>query len=147
MAEMPPPGVRGSKKATLKSVAGAACTVAASGAGDPSARLKSFAESCNRAAKLGAKGSVFAGSVGEGDPHKEHAFHVEANHCYRVYAAFEATDAIVALRDSAGDTVSESPSGASPDTGASCFRVADDVTVVVSAGTGKGRYAAQVWGD
>lgn len=54
-------------------------------------------------------------------------------------------DAVLALRDSAGDMVAESPSAALPADGTICFTASDEVTLLVGIGAGKGAYAAQVW--
>jgi hypothetical protein len=56
-------------------------------------------------------------------------------------------DAVLVMRDSAGDMVVESPAGALPEDGAVCFTAADEVTLMVGIGAGKGSYAAQVWSD
>ena len=51
------------------------------------------------------------------------------------------------MRDSAGDVVAESPGAALPEDGAECFTSADEITLMVGIGTGKGAYAMQVWSD
>jgi hypothetical protein len=65
-----------------------------------------------------------------------------------VFAADENVhDAVVVMRDSAGDMVAESAGAALPEDGAVCFTAADEVTLMVGIGAGKGAYAAQVWSD
>ena len=47
----------------------------------------------------------------------------------------------------AGDIVAEAPAPAVPAQGAMCFQASDDLTIAVSVGSGKGAWAAQLWGD
>ena len=150
MAKMPPPGVVGSKKATVKlDAALGACTGALNAqAKDPSAQLKKLGDAC-ASSKMKPVGAAMRGSQGDKDAHQENKFHAEASHCYRVYVATDEAvkEAIVVMRDSAGDIVAESPAPAIPENGAACFTTADDVTLLVGVGSGKGSWSAQVWSN
>ena len=151
MAKMPPPGVVGSKKATVKLDATlGACTGALNAqAKDPSAQLKKLGDVCAASSKMKPVGAVMRGSQSDKDAHQENKFHAESGHCYRVYLATDEAvkEAIVVMRDSAGDIVAESPAPAIPENGAACFTAADDVTLLVGVGSGKGAWSAQVWSD
>lgn len=74
---------------------------------------------------------------------------MEANKCYRIVFATDENvhDAVVVMRDSAGDVVAESAGAALPEDGAVCFKASDEVTLLVGVGSGKGAYAAQVWSN
>jgi hypothetical protein len=151
MATMPPPGVAGSKKAKRRPDAAlAACGGAAKPqAKDPAEHVKKIGEACASASKMKPMGAILRGQQGDKDAHQENKFRAEANHCYRLYFAGDEAvkDVVLLLRDSAGDVVAESPGPAVPEDGAACFTAADDVSVLVSIGSGKGAWAAQVWSD
>ena len=152
MAQMPPPGAAGSKKAKKKSdgnlfsCGGGAKPVAK----DPADLVKRLGESCAAASKMKPMGAAFKGTQSDKDAHAEHKFRVEANKCYRVYFATDegVKDAVALVRDSAGDMVADSNGNAAiPHDGAMCFTQADEVTLLIGVGSGKGAYAAQVWSD
>lgn len=151
MAAMPPPGVAGSKKAKKKTdgalfaCGGGARPVAK----DPAELVKRLGEACASAAKMKPAGAMLRAQQADKDAHQEHKVRVEANRCYRVvFAADEnVKDAVLVMRDSAGDIVAESAGAALPDDGAICFTAADEITLLVGIGAGKGAYAAQVWSD
>jgi hypothetical protein len=151
LAAMPPPGVAGSKKAKKKTDG----TLYACGGGakptakDPADLVKRLGEACATTAKMKPVGAMIRATQADRDAHHEHKVRVEANRCYRVvFAADESVhDAVVVMRDSAGDIVAESPGAALPEDGAMCFTAADEVTLLVAIGAGKGAYAAQVWSD
>jgi hypothetical protein len=151
MAVMPPPGVLGSKKAKRRhDVQLTGCAIASRAAArDPADAVKRIGEGCAAASRMKPASTIFGGQQGERDPHQEHRFHAEANHCYRVYAVAEETvrDLVVVLRDSSGDVVAEAPAPAVPEDGAVCFTSSDDVAIGVGVGSGKGAWAAQVWSD
>ena len=151
MASMPPPGVAGSKKAKRKpDGALASCSGAAKAqAKDPADLVKRLGESCAAASKMKPVSAMLRGQQSDRDPHQENKFRAEANHCYRVYVAGDESvkDVVVVLRDSAGDIVAEAPGPAAPEDGAVCFTAADEVALLVGIGSGKGAWAAQVWGD
>lgn len=151
MATMPPPGVAGSKKAKKKSDGALfACGGGAKPtAKDPADLVKRVGEGCAAAAKMKPLGAVLRGTQADKDAHQEHKVRVEANKCYRVYFATDegAKDAVVVMRDSAGDVVAESPAVAMPDDGAVCFTSADEVSLLVAIGAGKATYALQVWAE
>lgn len=151
MAQMPPPGVAGSKKGKRRpdpALASCAAAVPLTGA-DPAALVKRAGEACAAAAKAKPASAVLKGQQRGEDAHQEQRFRAEANHCYRVYFASDdaAKDVVVSLRDSAGDVVAEAPAPAVPADGTFCFSTADEVTLLIGVGSGKGAWAAQVWGD
>lgn len=152
LASMPPPGVAGSKKATKKTDGALfSCGGGLRPAGkDPGEVVKRAGEGCAAATKMKplATGS-FRGQQADKDTHQEHKLRVDANKCYRVYFATDdgVQDAVLVVRDSAGDSVVESPNVAAPDDGAICFTTADEVTLLVGIGSGRGAYALQVWSD
>jgi hypothetical protein len=151
LAPMPPPGVAGSKKAKKKTDAALyACGGGAKpSAKDPAALVKQLGEACATTAKMKPVGAMIRAQQADRDAHQEHKVRVEANKCYRVVFATEENvkDAVVVMRDSAGDVVAESPGAALPEDGAVCFTSSDEVTLLIGIGTGKGAYAAQVWSD
>jgi hypothetical protein len=151
LAAMPPAGVTGSKKAkkmsdpALFTCGGGAKPVAK----DPADLVKRLGESCASAAKMKPVGPMIRAQQADRDAHQEHKVRVEANKCYRVVFATDENvhDAVVVMRDSAGDMVGESAGAALPEDGAMCFTTADEVTLLIGIGAGKGAYAAQVWSD
>lgn len=151
MAPMPPPGVAGSKKAKKK--ADGALFACGGGARpiakDPAELVKRLGEACASVSKMKPVGAMIRGQQADRDAHQEHKLAVQAGKCYRiVFAADEnVKDAVLVMRDSAGDIVAESPGAALPEDGALCFTSADAVTLMVGIGAGKGGYAAQVWSD
>jgi hypothetical protein len=151
LAAMPPPGVAGSKKAKKKEDGALfACGGGAKPtAKDPADLVKRLGASCAAAAKMKPVGAMIRGQQADRDAHQEYKLRVEANKCYRVvFAADENVhDAVVVMRDSAGDIVGASAGAALPEDGALCFTTADEVTLMVGVGAGKGSYAAQVWSD
>jgi hypothetical protein len=94
-------------------------------------------------------GVSFRGRQSDSERHHEHRFRVEAGRCYRIYFAVDmgVRDAVTILRDSSGDRIAESPRVGLPSDGAVCFTEADEVTLLVAVGAGKGAYAAEVWSD
>lgn len=151
IAIMPPSGVAGSKKAQKKTTSGLfACGGGATAtAKDPADKVKRLGESCAAVAKLTRASAMIRSQQGDQDAHQEHKLRVEAQKCYRVVFATEETvqDAVVMMRDSAGDVVGDSAGSALPDDGVLCFSTADEVTLMVAIGAGKGAYALQVWSD
>lgn len=151
MAAVPPPGVAGSKKGKVKDdPALTECGGKESPrAKDPAALVKRVGDGCAAPSKMKAIGAPLRGTQADKDPHQESKFHVEGNHCYRVYFAVEegVKDAVLTLRDSNGDVITSAPGPAAPQYGAVCFGSADDVTLSVGIGAGKGAWAAQVWGN
>ncbi|HVJ94398.1 MAG TPA: hypothetical protein VM580_31635 [Labilithrix sp.] len=149
MAPMPPPGVAGSKKAKRRSDGAlASCGgVPAAKAKDPADLVKKLGDGCAAASKMKPVGPMLRGQQADKDAHQENKLRVEANRCYRVYFAGDESvkDLVVVLRDSAGDIVAEAPGPALPSDGEVCFTTADEVSMLVSVGSGKGAWAAQVW--
>jgi hypothetical protein len=151
LAAMPPAGVAGSKKGKKKSDASLyACGGGAKpSAKDPADLVKRLGESCATAAKMKPVGAMIRAQQADRDAHQEHKVRVEANKCYRVVFATDENvkDAVVVMRDSAGDIVAESPGAALPEDGSVCFTASDEVTLMIGIGAGKGAYAAQVWSN
>ena len=151
LAAMPPAGVTGSKKGKKKSdpalfsCGGGARPIAK----DPADLVKRLGDSCAAAAKMKPVGAMIRAQQADRDAHQEHKLRVEANKCYRVVFATDDNvhDAVVIMRDSAGDVVAESAGAALPEDGVVCFTTTDEVTLLVGIGAGKGAYAAQVWSD
>jgi hypothetical protein len=94
------------------------------------------------------KGSQKASGLPQSFP-----FHADANRCYRVYGVADSgiKDLDLLVKDStgavAGEDSTDDPTPVVQEDGAVCFKAADDATVVVSIGAGKGGYAIQLWGD
>jgi hypothetical protein len=158
MAVMPPPGTAGSKRAKLRADGAlAACASALPTPASPRAsrgkdlveQVKRIGEACASASKMKPASGPMRGQQGDKEPSQEQKFHAEANHCYRVYFVADdaVKDVVVVLRDSAGDIIAESAGPAVPEGGAACFTTSDDVAVLIGVGSGKGAWAAQVWGD
>lgn len=149
LAAMPPAGVAGSRKARKTTDASLyACGGGAKpSAKDPAELVKRLGEACAVAAKMKPAGPMIRAQQADRDAHQEHKVRVEANRCYRVVFATDENvkDAVVVMRDSAGDVVAESAGAALPEDGAVCFTSSDEVTLMIGIGTGKGAYAAQVW--
>ena len=151
MSSVPPPGVAGSKKGKLKEDA----ALAECGgkepphAKDPAALVKKIGEACAASSKMKPVGAALKGTQADRDPHQDSKFHVEANHCYRVYFATDDSvkDAVITLRDGAGDVITSSPGPAAPQNGAFCFTTADDITLTLGIGASKGAWPPQVWGN
>jgi hypothetical protein len=141
-APMPEPGVKGSRKATLKPT-DASCLADATKS-DLKARLDAVA-GCDKG--LSGKMPPFEGAAGEGDAAVSTTFRAEKGHCYRVYVTHNLDSLVVVLTDSAGAQVAESPAVATPEHARACFVDADTVTVSVAGGRGKGRFALQVVQD
>jgi len=148
---MPPPGVAGSKKARRRPDAALyACGGGAKPtAKDPADLVKRVGEACAAASKMKPLGAAIRGTQADKDAHQEQKVKVDANKCYRVYFAADENvkDAVVVLRDSAGDVVGESAGVALPADGAVCFTAADELTLLVGIGAGRGAYAVQVWSE
>lgn len=151
MASMPPAGVAGSKKGKTKTDprlyacgAGAKATTK-----DPSELVKRAGEGCASASKMKPVGAPIRGQQGDKDPSQEQKLRVQAGKCYRVYFASDTNvkDAVLVMRDSNGDIVAESAGFALPEDGAVCFETADEVSLLLATGAGKGSYVAQVWSE
>lgn len=146
---MPPPGVATSKKANVtRDTSLATCLSVTSATNDgPTARVRKIAEGCAAASGMTALGPPVEGKQADKDRAAEQPLHADANRCYRVYVATDPSirDAVVVARDSTGAVVATSAGAALPEDGAMCFTSADEVTILVSVGSGEGRYATQAW--
>lgn len=150
-AEMPAPGVRGSTKAKVKQDPSfEACYRTIKGKGtDLAADATRLGQACAGATKSKQVGAPFRGKLEDSAGHQEFKFRAEANHCYRIYSASSAdiVDLAIAMRDSKGDMVVDASTDVVPRDGAVCFTEADEVTLLVSVGRGKGNMVLQVWAD
>jgi predicted small lipoprotein YifL len=153
--EAPAPAASpGSTKATAKhEIAWATCHSSFTPKGKSvSADVTALAKGCAKATKMKVIGKTLTGKLADG-ANQSFPLKAKANKCYRVYAQGAETfkDLDVAIKDSAGATAGEDSTDASNavvlDDGAVCFKEADSATVVVSAGSGNGAFAAQIWGD
>lgn len=116
---------------------------------DPADLVKKVGDGCAAASKMKPVGSMLRGVQADREAHQNTKVRAEANHCYRLYVVSDeaARDVVAIVRDSAGDIVAEAPAPAVPAQGAMCFQTADDITISVSIGSGKGAWTAQLWGD
>ena len=150
-AEMPPLGVRGSTKAKVKQdPAYEACYRSTKGKGtDLAADAARLGQACASVTKSKQVGALFRGKLEDSAGHQEFKFRADANHCYRVYSASSAeiVDLAIAMRDSKGDMVVDAATDVVPRDGAVCFTEADEVTLLVSVGRGKGNMVLAVWAD
>ncbi|HEV3190709.1 MAG TPA: hypothetical protein VGY54_09455 [Polyangiaceae bacterium] len=151
----PPPSSPGSTKAATKTEpAWATCHEKYKAKGkDPSADVAALAKGCAKASKMKLIGKTLTGKQSDSGPPQSYPLKAEANHCYRVFA--QAQESIknldVAIKDSSGTIAaqdgSSSPTAIVVDDGAVCFNAKDAATVVVSVGSGSGKYAVQIWGN
>ena len=149
----PPPSAPSSTKATTKTEpAWATCHEKFKAKGNPSADVAALAKGCAKASKMKLIGKTLTGKQSDAGPPQSYPLKADANHCYRVFA--QAQESIknldVAIKDSAGNIVaqdgSSSPTAIVLSDGAVCFTAKDAATVVVSVGSGSGKYAVQIWG-
>src|SRR5690606_32022643 len=126
------------------------CSGAATGAAKaPEQLVERLGQECSAPAKMKPVGAMLRGRQADRDPHQEQTFHAEANRCYRVYLAGDegVRQLVAVLRASAGAIIAEGRAPAVPEDGAVCFTAADDVQLLVGVGSGKGAWAARVYGD
>ena len=150
----PAPIDKSSKKATKKVDASwADCHAKLKLPGSPEAAVAAMSKACAKVSGFKLHGKTISGKQdAEGQPDK-YPLMAQAGRCYRVYADAEKsiTDLDLVVLDSVGDTAGEDstddPSPVVFEDGAICFTVQDAATVVVSVGSGKGKYALQVWSD
>lgn len=150
-----PPSNPPSTKATVKNdAAWAACHAHYEAKKkDVSKDVQAMAAACAKVTKMKLVGAALTGKQGDQDPPQTFPLKAEANHCYRVYA--QASEGIkdldLAIKDSlgalAGEDSTDDPSPVILEDGAVCFQQADNATIVVSVGLGKGTYAIEVWKD
>ncbi len=148
------PSNPGSNKASAKhEIAWATCHSSFTPKGKSvSADVTALAKGCAKVTKMKVMGKTLTGKLADGGS-QSFPLKAKANKCYRVYAQGADTlkDLDVAIKDSAGATAGEDSTDASNavvlDDGAVCFKEADTASVVVSAGSGNGAFAAQIWGD
>jgi hypothetical protein len=150
----PQPIDKSSKKATKKQDASwADCHAKLKLAGAPEAAVGMMTKACAKVTSMKLHGKTISGKQdAEGTPDK-YPLMAQAGKCYRVYADAEKsiTDLDLVVLDSVGDTAGEDstddPSPVVLEDGAVCFTAQDAATVVVSVGSGKGKYALQIWSD
>jgi hypothetical protein len=120
---------------------------------DLASAVAAVAGGCAASTQMKLVGTTLTGRQAAEDTPQTFPFEAKGGHCYRVYAraaeTIENLDLVV--KDSASIAVGQdSTSDPNPvvlEDGEVCFRQDDKASVVVSVGTGKGRYALQIWGD
>jgi hypothetical protein len=150
----PAPIDKSSKKATKKQdAAWADCHAKLKLSGAPEAGVAAMGKGCVKTTAMKPHGKMISAKQdAEGTPDK-YPLMAQAGKCYRVYAYAEKsiTDLDLVVLDSVGDTAGEDstddPSPVILEDGAICFTAQDAATVVVSVGSGKGKYALQIWSD
>jgi hypothetical protein len=117
------------------------------------ADVTKLAKGCEKVTKMKLVGKTLNGKQGAEDKPQTFPLKASAGKCYRVYAESDPgiTDLDMAIKDSNGDIAGEDstddPSPVVLEDGAVCFKEADDATVIVSVGSGKGAYVVQVWSE
>ena len=115
--------------------------------------VAAMAKGCAKTTKMKQVGKTLNGKQDAESKPQSFPFKAQAGKCYRAYAESDATitDLDMAIKDSNGDIAGEDstddPSPVVLEDGAVCFKEADNATVIVSVGSGKGAYAVQIWGD
>src|SRR5260370_19012526 len=150
----PPPSSPASTKAATKSEpAWATCHEKFKAKGNPAADVAALAKGCAKASKMKPVGKTLTGKQSDAGPPQSYPLKAEANHCYRVFAQGQSTitNLDVAIKDSSGNIVaqdgSSSPTAIVLDDAPPSFIAKDAATVVVSVGSGSGKYAVQIWGN
>ncbi len=119
---------------------------------DPAADVDAMAKGCADITKMTQVGTTLTGELTEGNT-TTFPFPAQAGKCYRVYAVSLSTmqDFDLAVVDSVGDIVaSDSTDDVSPvltEDGKFCFKAADSATLRATAGSGAGKFAAEIWSD
>jgi hypothetical protein len=120
---------------------------------DLAAEVQKLAKGCDAVTKMKPVGPPQKGKQDAKNVPQQVKLKGQAGKCYRVYAESEATikDLDLLLKDSAGEVGAEdSTDDTNPvlvEDGAFCFKDADEATLVISVGEGKGAYAYQVYSD
>jgi hypothetical protein len=120
---------------------------------DLAAEVQKMAKGCDSVTKMKAVGPPQKGKQDAKNVPQQVKLKAQAGKCYRVYAESEPTikDLDLVVKDSAGDVGAEdSTDDTNPvlvEDGAFCFKDADDATIVISVGDGKGSYAFQIYSD
>jgi hypothetical protein len=151
----PPPPNAGSTRATArKDPAWAQCHRAYEARNKDVAKdVAAMAQGCAKVTGFKLLGKQLSGKQSDQDPPQSFPLKAEAGRCYRVFA--QASEGIrdldLAIKDStgaiAGEDSTDDPSPVVLEDGAVCFKEADDATVIVSVGLGKGTYAVEIWKD
>jgi hypothetical protein len=151
MAQMPPPGVRGSTAAKLvQDPRWRACSGGVRGR-VPATELARLTQACGQVGGSQAKHRKVLGPITvrtqETTAREEHVFRAEAGACYRVYSAYseDVEEIAVTLRDASGALVLDESGNAAPREGLVCFQSATEVTIAVALGRGKGTWLLEVW--
>lgn len=156
MAKMPPPFQFGSKKAAKRAhPEWASCSIGSGRAAtaDLDADVTTLAKGCQAATKMHALGALLKNTQAQGAPAQSFKLRVEANHCYRLYAAAAPTikNMEIFVTDSEGglavEARTDAPRAIVFEDGAVCFTAADDAQIKVSVGAGEGAYSILVSGD
>lgn len=150
-AEVPAPGVVGSRKVTMKrDAAFDICQRTVAGEGKDLARdLERLATACATATKFKPASEVLRATVDDGGPAKTFSVRFQKGHCYRMYSASSPALRSIALslRDADGATIIDTHTDVAPTDGALCFSSDDTATLLVASGSGKGDIAVRVYGD
>jgi len=120
---------------------------------DVAAEVQKLAKGCDAVTKMKPVGPPQKGKQEAKNPPQQVKLKGAAGKCYRVYAESEPTikDLDLLMKDSAGEIAAEdSTDDTNPvliEDGAFCFKEADEATLVISVGDGKGAYAFQIYSD
>jgi hypothetical protein len=115
--------------------------------------VAAMAQGCAKATGFKLQGKQLSGKQSDQDPPQSFPLKAEAGRCYRVFAQGSEgiRDLDLAIKDStgaiAGEDSTDDPSPVVLEDGAVCFKEADDATLIVSVGLGKGTYAVEIWKD
>ena len=151
VAQVPDPGVRGSKKAALRLDATyERCQRSVAGDGKDLARdIERIANACAQVTKQKPLGELLRGTVDDAGPAKSFTVRFQKGHCYRMYSASSPSvkSIVLSLRDSDGGTILDTHTDVAPADGALCFSSDDAATLLVASGNGKGEIVVRVYGD
>ena len=120
---------------------------------DLAAEVQKLAKGCDAVTKMKPIGPPQKGKQDAKNVPQQVKLKGQAGKCYRVYAESEPTikDLDLLVKDSAGDIGAEdSTDDTNPvlvEDGAFCFKDADEATLVISVGDGKGAYAFVIYSD
>lgn len=153
-AEPPPPEKKSKKADKKQDAAWAACHKDYKPGGkNIEADVAKLAKMCEKATGMKLVGKTLTGKQDADAAPQKFPLKAAAGKCYRVFAESEASikDLDLAIKDSNGDIAGEDttddPSPIVLEDGAVCFKEADEATIIISVGMGKGKYAVQVWSD
>lgn len=150
-AEVPEPGAKGSKKASLKrDPSFDVCQRSVAGDGKDLARdVERIAAACATVTKYKPVGDLLRGSVDDAGLAKSFSVRFQKGHCYRLYSASSVSvkSLVLSLRDSDGGTIIDTHTDVAPADGSLCFSADDAATLLVASGNGKGEVVVRIYGD